>query len=118
MECKWRPLHAVALSKQRNDANGERPAGDSQPTISPSTDRSPAASGLRTLQAMDEVFDYASFMWDPSSSLWQQESPDMTTTIPLNANLIVGVLKSHLYTLKFPLPVMDFVKDHITHDVR
>ncbi|UKZ96423.1 uncharacterized protein TrAFT101_011215 [Trichoderma asperellum] len=88
LECKWRPLHAVALSKQRNDANGERPAGDSQPTISPSTDRSPAASGLRTLQAMDEVFDYASFMWDPSSSLWQQESPDMTTTIPLNANLI------------------------------
>lgn len=67
---------------------------------------------------MDEVFDYASFMWDPSSSLWQQESPDMTTTIPLNANLMVGVLKSHLYTLKFPLPLMDFVKDHVTHGVR
>ncbi|KAL6894993.1 hypothetical protein GGI43DRAFT_124870 [Trichoderma evansii] len=88
LECKWRPLHAVALSKQRNDINGERPTGDSQPTISPSTDRSPAASGLRTLQAMDEVFDYASFMWDPSSSLWQQESPDMTTSIALNANII------------------------------
>ncbi|EHK50977.1 hypothetical protein TRIATDRAFT_288607 [Trichoderma atroviride IMI 206040] len=89
LECKWRPLHAVALSKQRNDANGERPTGDSQPITSPSTDRSPTASGLRTLQAMDEVFDYASFMWDPSSSLWQQESPDMTTAIALDANLIL-----------------------------
>jgi hypothetical protein len=40
---------------------------------------------------MDEVFDYASFMWDPSSSLWQQESPDMTTTIALDTNIIVSV---------------------------
>ncbi|PON21659.1 hypothetical protein TGAM01_v209397 [Trichoderma gamsii] len=88
LECKWRPLHAVALSKQRTDTNGERPTGDGQPITSPSTERSPTVSGLRTLQAMDEVFDYASFMWDPSSSLWQQESPDMTTTIALEANLI------------------------------
>lgn len=48
---------------------------------------------------MDEVFDYASFMWDPSSSLWQQESPDMATTIALNANIIVSVLKFRLNSL-------------------
>ncbi|KAL7905840.1 hypothetical protein GGI35DRAFT_471361 [Trichoderma velutinum] len=88
LECKWRPHHAPALSKQRQDANGESGTSSNQLTISPSTDRSPTASGLRTLQAMDEVFDYASFMWDPGSSLWQQESPDMATAIAINTNAI------------------------------
>ncbi|QYS99407.1 Zn2Cys6 transcriptional regulator [Trichoderma simmonsii] len=37
---------------------------------------------------MDEVFDYASFMWDPGSSLWQQESPDMATAIAISTNAI------------------------------
>lgn len=32
---------------------------------------------------MDEVFDYASFMWDPGSSLWQQESPDVATSLAM-----------------------------------
>jgi hypothetical protein len=41
---------------------------------------------------MDEVFDYASFMWDPSSSLWQQESPEMATAIAVNPNVIVCVI--------------------------
>lgn len=50
---------------------------------------------------MDEVFDYASFMWDPSSSLWQQESPDMTTTIALDANLIVSVLNAICISQKY-----------------
>ncbi|KAL6862082.1 hypothetical protein J3F83DRAFT_762783 [Trichoderma novae-zelandiae] len=80
LECKWRPHHAAALSKQRQDVNSENADSSSHPLApSPSTDPSPTATGLRTLQAMDEVFDYASFMWDPGSSLWQQESPDMTT---------------------------------------
>lgn len=118
LECKWRPLHAVAFSKQRNDVNGERPVGDSQPIASPSTDRSSAASGLRTLQAMDEVFDYASFMWDPSSSLWQQESPDMTTSIALDANIIVSFSKFRLFTLKIALPFIAFIQVYITYDVR
>lgn len=39
---------------------------------------------------MDEVFDYASFMWDPGSSLWQQESPDMATTVAISTNAIVS----------------------------
>ncbi|KAH6604055.1 hypothetical protein Trco_007501 [Trichoderma cornu-damae] len=37
---------------------------------------------------MDEVFDYASFMWDPSSSLWQQESPELATTISASTNIV------------------------------
>ncbi|KAL7941928.1 hypothetical protein V8C42DRAFT_355075 [Trichoderma barbatum] len=73
---------------QRQDTNGESAASGNQLTLSPSTDTSPTASGLRTLQAMDEVFDYASFMWDPSSSLWQQESPDVATAIAINTNSI------------------------------
>ncbi|KAL7928935.1 hypothetical protein V8C35DRAFT_325560 [Trichoderma chlorosporum] len=88
LECKWRPHHAPVLSKQRQDANGESAVSNSQLTQSPSTDQLPTATGLRTLQAMDEVFDYASFMWDPSSSLWQQESPDMATAIAINTNVI------------------------------
>ncbi|KAL6792565.1 hypothetical protein GGI42DRAFT_346331 [Trichoderma sp. SZMC 28013] len=88
LECKWRPHHAPALSKQRQDANGESGTSSNQLTLSPSTDRSPTTSGLRTLQAMDEVFDYASFMWDPGSSLWQQESPDMATAIAISTNAI------------------------------
>ncbi|KAM6486211.1 hypothetical protein HDV62DRAFT_378358 [Trichoderma sp. SZMC 28011] len=88
LECKWRPHHAPALSKQRQDTNGESGTSNNQLTLSPSTDRSPTTSGLRTLQAMDEVFDYASFMWDPGSSLWQQESPDMATTIAISTNTI------------------------------
>ncbi|EHK20952.1 uncharacterized protein TRIVIDRAFT_51228 [Trichoderma virens Gv29-8] len=94
LECKWRPHHAAALSKQRQDANGEGTASSNQLTLSPSTDQSPTTSGLRTLQAMDEVFDYASFMWDPTSSLWQQESPDMATTIAINTNTIVSTVQS------------------------
>ncbi|KAH0527502.1 hypothetical protein TsFJ059_002502 [Trichoderma semiorbis] len=89
LECKWRPHHAPTLSKQRQDANGESGTSSNQLTLSPSgTDRSPTTSGLRTLQAMDEVFDYASFMWDPGSSLWQQESPDMATSMVINTNII------------------------------
>lgn len=52
---------------------------------------------------MDEVFDYASFMWDPSSSLWQQESPDMATAIAINTNVIVSALQLQLLTLFHPL---------------
>ncbi|KAH0490194.1 hypothetical protein TgHK011_001674 [Trichoderma gracile] len=87
LECKWRPLHAAALAKQRQDVNGEGVASLShQPEFSPSTNPSPTATGLRTLQAMDEVFDYASFMWDPGSNLWQQESPDMATSLAMPGN--------------------------------
>ncbi|OTA07307.1 Zn2Cys6 transcriptional regulator [Trichoderma parareesei] len=88
LECKWRPLHASALAKQRQDINGESGVASlsHQLDLSPSTDPSPTATGLRTLQAMDEVFDYASFMWDPGSSLWQQESPNMATSLAMPTN--------------------------------
>ncbi|RFU77400.1 hypothetical protein TARUN_4817 [Trichoderma arundinaceum] len=74
---------------QRQDVNSESSTSGNQLIVSPSMDRSPTVSGLRTLQAMDEVFDYASFMWDPSSSLWQQESPDIASTIAVNANVMI-----------------------------
>ncbi|KAM0260091.1 hypothetical protein ACHAQJ_003016 [Trichoderma viride] len=102
LECKWRPHHAAALSKQRQDVNGESSTSGNQLILSPSTDQSPAATGLRTLQAMDEVFDYASFMWDPGSSLWQQESPDMPATNAVNTN----IMEPSPYTNRHADPLM------------
>lgn len=109
LECKWRPHHTV-LPKQRQDVNGEGSTSGEQLIISPSTNRSPTTAGVRTLQAMDDVFDYASFMWDPTSSLWQQESPDITTTIALNTHVVVSILQCNLqasihpWLFKCPFP--------------
>jgi hypothetical protein len=51
------------------DAEGQ--AEGQADSLSPATDNSPAASTLQPLQAVDEVFDYASFMWD-SGDIWRE----------------------------------------------
>ena len=42
------------------------------------------------LHAVDEVFDYASFMWD-SGDFWQQVSPDSGANVGLNTHVMVGI---------------------------
>lgn len=46
------------------------------------------------LHAVDEVFDYASFMWD-SGDFWQQVSPDNSANVGLNTHIMVGDLIFH-----------------------
>ncbi|EEU41944.1 uncharacterized protein NECHADRAFT_96944 [Fusarium vanettenii 77-13-4] len=68
-ECKWRPQQRSTA--QRRQANND--VGNQQPdqNLSPATDASPGASVFQPAHAVDEVFDYASFMWD-SGDFWQQ----------------------------------------------
>lgn len=49
---------------------------------SPATDSSPNATGSQQGHAVDDVFDYASFMWD-SGDFWQQVSPMLATANPV-----------------------------------
>ena len=39
---------------------------------------------------VDEVFDYASFMWD-SGDFWQQVSPDLSQNSGLEAHMLVSL---------------------------
>ena len=59
----------------------------SQKTQSPTTDIS------SPVHAVDEVFDYASFLWD-SGDFWQQVSPDNAANVGLNTHIMVGDLIS------------------------
>lgn len=53
---------------------------------------------FQTAHAVDEVFDYASFMWD-SGDFWQQVSPDMNPNPGLEAHMLVGLqLKREQWT--------------------
>ena len=84
MECKWRPQSGI--SAQRRHAAGLGPVPPS-----PATDNSPSASVFQPLHAVDEVFDYASFMWD-SGDIWQPASPDQVQNVSLDAQVMVGGL--------------------------
>ncbi|KAL0931275.1 C6 finger domain protein [Colletotrichum truncatum] len=88
LECKWRPQpntvpHATLASAI--------PAGaDRSPAMrSHSTDASvsPAASLFQPMQAVDEIFDYASFMWDAGDA-WQQVSPDSGQQMSLDGQVL------------------------------
>lgn len=92
MECKWRPLTRPTAPRRPSQQTSEPLCGlsQSQTTQSPATDTSPGPSGLQqSLHAVDEVFDYASFMWD-SGDFWQQVSPEIGSNVGLNTHVMVG----------------------------
>ncbi|CRK12097.1 hypothetical protein HYQ45_015138 [Verticillium longisporum] len=76
LECKWRPQSSI--SQQRRQMAAASGSVTSPVPPSPATDSSPNAPGSLPGHAVDEVFDYASFMWD-SGDFWQQVSPLLTT---------------------------------------
>lgn len=88
MECKWRPQTRSAAQRRlpTNDMNGAA----AEQNLSPATEASPGNSVFQPAHAVDEVFDYASFMWD-SGDFWQQVSPDMNQNVGLEAHMLVSL---------------------------
>ncbi|RSL81885.1 hypothetical protein CEP51_005558 [Fusarium floridanum] len=86
-ECKWRPQQRSTAQRRQanNDMNNQQP----EQNLSPATDASPGASVFQPVHAVDEVFDYASFMWD-SGDFWQQVSPDMNPNPGLEAHMLAA----------------------------
>ncbi|KAK2035165.1 hypothetical protein LX32DRAFT_712899 [Colletotrichum zoysiae] len=76
LECKWRPQTSAAahsaLAAAGPSASGRSPA---MPSHATDASLSPAASVFQHVQAVDEIFDYASFMWD-AGDVWQQVDPE------------------------------------------
>lgn len=96
MECKWRPQYrSAAQRRQPPEVTGMGTVPGSiaeQHNPSPATEPSPSASVFQPVHAVDEVFDYASFMWD-SGDFWQQVTPDMGQNVGLDANMLVSLLQ-------------------------
>ncbi|KAH7141376.1 fungal-specific transcription factor domain-containing protein [Dactylonectria estremocensis] len=89
MECKWRPQTRSAAQRRlpTNDMSGSA----MEQNLSPATEASPGNSVFQPAHAVDEVFDYASFMWD-SGDFWQQVSPDMNQNAGLEAHMLVSLI--------------------------
>ncbi|TKW49061.1 hypothetical protein CTA1_8596 [Colletotrichum tanaceti] len=66
LECKWQPQSGITAARPMPAAPGSSGPGRSPAVPSHANDASvsPAASVVQPLQAVDEIFDYASFMWD------------------------------------------------------
>ncbi|KAI9155128.1 Lysine biosynthesis regulatory protein LYS14 [Paramyrothecium foliicola] len=82
MECKWRPQSRSTAPRKKSD----RPPAALDHNLSPVTDVS--TSGTQPLGAVDEVFDYASFMWT-DGDFWQQVGPDFGQNVSLDANMMM-----------------------------
>jgi hypothetical protein len=91
MECKWRPQTRPAHTRRPSQSVGESSMSIAQPGSdqSPITDSSSGGPSFQPLGAVDEVFDYASFMWDGGGDLWQQVSPDIGSNVGLNTHVMV-----------------------------
>ncbi|KAF4121907.1 Fungal Zn(2)-Cys(6) binuclear cluster domain [Geosmithia morbida] len=102
MECKWRLQLRSAATPRRTSSSSAQVVETTRPpppsssssqaphnqTQSPVTDISPAASGTQhPLHAVDEVFDYASFMWD-GGDFWRQVSPEMRADVGLSTSIL------------------------------
>ncbi|RGP78487.1 transcription factor [Fusarium longipes] len=74
MECKWRPQQRSGVQRRQTSTAATISQALEQ-SLSP-TDTSPGTSVFQSGHAVDEVFDYASFMWD-YGDFWQQASPEM-----------------------------------------
>lgn len=93
MECKWRP-HARPAQRRQSQNNMSAasfpPSSHSHPNQSPITDTSSGGPSFQPpLHAVDEVFDYASFMWDSGGDFWQQVSPEIGSNVGLNTHIMV-----------------------------
>jgi hypothetical protein len=93
MECKWHTRHNQATRRRQqetvivgDDPNHVPPSpftDNSNHSTSPSL-----TSPFPPLQAVDEVFDYASFMWD-SRDFWQQTNPEISQSVGLDQQLVL-----------------------------
>lgn len=91
LECKWRPQSNSTAAHATLAA--AVPAGARSPAMrSHATDASvsPAASMFQPMQAVDEIFDYASFMWD-TGDVWQQV-PEPGQQMSLDGQVLVSSL--------------------------
>ncbi|KAF5025100.1 hypothetical protein F66182_2801 [Fusarium sp. NRRL 66182] len=89
MECKWRPQPRSGPQKRQASTTGTTDYLPGQ-SLSPTAETSPGTSVFQPGHAVDEVFDYASFMWD-YGDFWQQASPDRHQ----NPGLEPTILKAH-----------------------
>ncbi|KZL68746.1 C6 finger domain protein [Colletotrichum tofieldiae] len=91
LECKWRPQSGTTaysmLAAAGPSGSGRSPAIPSHAT---DASMSPAASAFQPLQAVDEIFDYARFMWDAGDA-WQQVNPGASQQMRVDGQ----VLRSH-----------------------
>ncbi|KAK6207838.1 C6 finger domain protein [Colletotrichum tabaci] len=92
LECKWRPQSSITAAHSMLAAAGPSGPGHSPAVPSHATDASvsPAASVFQPMQAVDEIFDYASFMWDAGDA-WQQVNPEPGPQMSLDGQ----VLRTH-----------------------
>lgn len=51
---------------------------------------------MQSLSAVDEVFDYANFLWD-SGEVWQQVSPGSGSNVGLSTHIMVGLTGPQFY---------------------
>ncbi|KAF4981874.1 hypothetical protein FZEAL_2394 [Fusarium zealandicum] len=86
MECKWRP-HQRSTAQRRQHNTDFSSQQQPEQNLSPATETSPGNSVFQPVHAVDEVFDYASFMWD-SGDFWQQVPPDMNQNAGLEAHML------------------------------
>ncbi|KAK1960003.1 hypothetical protein LY78DRAFT_619176 [Colletotrichum sublineola] len=89
LECKWRPQSSAAAAHSMLAAAGSSGSGRSPAMPSHATDASvsPAASVFQPVQAVDEIFDYASFMWDAGDA-WQQVNPESGQHMSLGGQVL------------------------------
>ncbi|KAK2042887.1 hypothetical protein LZ31DRAFT_596006 [Colletotrichum somersetense] len=94
LECKWRPQSSAAahsvLAAAGPSASGRSPA---MPSHATDASLSPAASVFQHVQAVDEIFDYASFMWD-AGDVWQQVNPESGQQTSLEGQVLRGQYNS------------------------
>ncbi|KAK2053863.1 hypothetical protein LY76DRAFT_254194 [Colletotrichum caudatum] len=98
LECKWRPQSSAAAAAAAHSvlaAAGPPASGRSPAMPSHATDASvsPAASVFQHVQAVDEIFDYASFMWD-AGDVWQQVDPESGHQTSLEGQVLRGQYNS------------------------
>ncbi|KAK1982933.1 fungal-specific transcription factor domain-containing protein [Colletotrichum cereale] len=84
LECKWRPQSSATAAGR--SGSGRSPAIPSHAT---DASMSPAGSVFQPVQAVDEIFDYASFMWDAGDA-WQQVNPEPGQQMNLDGQVLRG----------------------------
>ncbi|KAI1461371.1 fungal-specific transcription factor domain-containing protein [Annulohypoxylon moriforme] len=91
LECRWRPSNSTLLGNNPGSTlptNRVRPDGHSNSSGNPRTLETPTQPSTSTAQeSFDDVFNYASFMWD-GSEIWKppswgnQDVPVMDQALP------------------------------------
>ncbi|OTA93019.1 hypothetical protein M434DRAFT_73819 [Hypoxylon sp. CO27-5] len=109
LECRWRPSNSVLLTNGAKDtpnADRERPdSNDNRNSGIPQTPTQPTISS--TQESFDDVFNYASFMWD-GSDIWKPPSwgnQDLSTVDRTVPNAIVTSSNSDGFSA---------LEDHVT----